>query len=184
MHDSKMPKVSVFIATSLDGFISRKDGSIDWLMRFNETVPAGEDCGYKEFMSSIDLIVMGRNTFEQVLTFGDWPYKGKNLVVLSSKLQVIPVHLKNMVTIENDNPKNLLIKFSGHGYKNIYLDGAITIQNFLQEGLVDELTLTTIPILLGEGKSLFGKIDKEIQLQLIESKPYSFGVVQTKYKII
>jgi len=184
MNENKKPKVSVFIATSLDSFISRKDGSIDWLMKFNETVPVGEDCGYKEFMSSIDLIVMGRNTFEQVLTFGEWPYKEKNLVVLSSKLKLVPEHLKNIVTIEFEEPKNLLVKLSSHGYQNIYVDGGVTIQNFLNEGLIDEITITTIPVILREGKPLFGNLNKDINLELIKSRSYPFNVVQTKYKII
>lgn len=183
MIENKRPKVFVFIATSLDGFISRKDGSIDWLTKFNEAAPPGEDCGYKEFISSIDLIVMGRNTFEQVLTFGEWPYNKIKLVVLSSKLKHVPEHLKKMVTLDSDTPKNLLLKLSSKGYKNIYLDGGITIQKFLNEGMIDEITITTIPILIGEGKPLFGHLNGDVRLELVQSKSYHFGVVQSKYNV-
>ena len=184
MDKNNTPKVSVFIATSLDGFISREDGSIDWLIKLQETAPQGEDCGYKEFISSIDTIIMGQNTFEQVLTFENWPYKGKDLIVLSSKFVTIPDKLKKSVTYSSNSPKNILSELFKNNSKGVYVDGGITIQSFLSDGLIDEITITTIPILLGRGKPLFGILKKDIHLELIQSKSYPFGgFIQTKYKI-
>lgn len=155
---------------SLDGYIARKNGSIDWLMKFNDTVPSGEDCGFKNFLNEIDLIIMGRNTFEQVLTFGSWPYGNKKMVVLSSTLKKVPTHLEENVSIENQPPKDLLEKISYLHYRNIYIDGGITIQSFLKQKLINTFTITTIPIIIGDGIPLFGNIKDDIGLKLIESR--------------
>src|SRR3569623_1788725 len=96
------PTASVFIATSLDGFIARKDGAIDWLESANTCVPDGEDCGYQEFMNSVDILIMGRNTFETVLAFAEWPYGDKRVVVLSSRYLAIPEALSNTVSASSE----------------------------------------------------------------------------------
>lgn len=177
-------KCSVFIATSLDGFIARRDGSIDWLERANQLVIPGEDCGYHSFIETVDILVMGRNTYEQVLTFSEWPYPEKKLIVLSSKGAHVPQLLTNKVSVTSESPQKLLERLSNSTIKHIYVDGGQTIQSFLNAGLIDEITITTIPILLGSGKPLFGSLKSDISLQHIFNKTYPFGFVQNKYKVL
>ena len=180
-----MTKCSVFIATSLDGFISRKDGNIDWLNDASATVPNGEDTGFGDFMSSIDALVMGRNTFEQVLSFeGEWPYGDTPVIVLSRTLKSIPENAPDTVSITADDPTTLVQRLSVEGFNHLYIDGGLTIQSFLAAGLIDEITITAIPIILGEGKPLFGPLSGDVKLELISSQGYEFGFVQSKYRIV
>ena len=177
-------KASVFIATSLDGYISRLDGSIDWLNEANAAVPPGEDCGYAQFMSTVDIIVMGRHTFEQVLTFDPWPFDGKRLVVLSSRPLAIPSQLASSVSASSESPAALIGRLSSEGGRtHLYIDGGKTIQGFLQAGLVDDITVTTIPVLLGAGRPLFGVLPRDMKLSLVSSKAYPFGFVQSTYRV-
>jgi dihydrofolate reductase len=176
-------KTSVYIATSLDGFIARNDGSIDWLLDANATVPTGEDCGYARFMASVDVLVMGRNTYEQVLTFDPWPYSDKRVVVLSTQKLGISAHLASGVSASSEAPAALLERLAREGAKHVYLDGGKTIQGFLAAGLVDQITVTVIPVLIRSGRSLFGTIDREHKLQLVSSKAYEFGFVQNTYVV-
>ncbi len=179
-----MTKCSVFIATSLDGYIARPNGSIDWLIKANETMPFSEDGGYSQFMSNIDAIIMGRTTFEQVLTFGEWQYKTTPLIVLSRSLKVLPKNTPDSVSLLSGNPKDLVGYLSATGLKRLYIDGGLTIQNFLKAGMINEITITVIPILLGAGKPLFGHLSHDIQLKLLETRTYNFGFVQSKYHVI
>jgi dihydrofolate reductase len=172
-------KVSVYIAASLDGFIARKNGDLDWLPASEES---GKDFGYVEFMSTIDHVVMGRNTFEKVLTFGGWRYN-KKVIILTSKDLNIPPELIDKVEALHLSPRELVDEIERRGIKHIYLDGGVTIQRFLRESLVDEMTITTIPILLGEGLPLFGKLEKDVELELLKSESFKNGFVQSKYKI-
>jgi len=174
-------RASVFIATSLDGFISRKDGSIDWLTEANTLVPAGEDCGYKAFSESVDIMVMGRNTFDLVRTFDPWPYGDKRVVVLSSRTVEIPEDWQKTVSSSSEAPGVLLGRLETEGFRHAYVDGGITIQRFLAAGLVNELTVTLIPVLLGEGRPLFGALKQDVKLKLVRSKAYDFGFVQLTY---
>lgn len=178
------PKVSVFVATSLDGFIARKNGSLDWLDRANTDVPHGEDGGFAAFMASIDVLVMGRNTFDQVQSFGQWPYGEKPLVVLTKRPLSIASELKRTVSTSQESPKDLLVRLGAEGTRHIYVDGGLTIQSFLNANLVDELTITLIPVILGEGKPLFGPQEKDIILKHIATKTLDFGFVQLKYEVI
>ena len=173
-------KISVYIATSLDGFIARKNGDIDWLTAVEA---AGEDYGYQEFISSVDLLVMGRHTYEKVLTFETWPYPDKKVIVLSSSHPPLPKELEDKVEVVNQSPRELLKTLDSTGSRNVYLDGGKTIQRFLREGLVDEMTITIIPILLGEGLSLFGPLEHDMKLRLMESKHFKNGLVQCKYRV-
>lgn len=175
-------KVSVFIATSLDGFIARPDGDVSWL---DEYEPPGEedDAGYSELFNKVDALVLGRGTFEKVLTF-EWPYGAKPIIVLSSTLLHVPEKLKDSVRIANSTPSDVLENMEADGYQHIYLDGGQVIQSFLREGLVDEITLTTIPILLGQGIPLFGSLEEDIKLKLLESRSWKNGFVQTKYQVL
>ena len=171
-------KVSVYIATSLDGFIARKNGDIDWLPA---PVEGGEDFGYAEFMSTVDCVVMGRNTFEKVLTFSGWHYD-KKVIVLTSRDLIIAPELIGKVDAIHLSLRELVREFERRGIRHVYLDGGVTIQRFIQEGLVNELTLTTIPILIGEGLSLFGMLKKDVPLELIHATSFTNGFVQKKYK--
>lgn len=172
-------KVSVYIATSLDGFIARKNGEIDWLTGGE----SGQDYGYAEFMSSIDHIVMGRNTYEKVLSFGGWPYE-KKVIVLTSRDLSIPPDLTDRVEALSLAPPDLTAELERRGAAHVYLDGGQTIQRFLRAHLVDEMTITTIPILIGEGLPLFGSLEHDIKLELLKSSSFENGFVQNKYKVL
>ena len=171
-------KISVYIATSLDGFIARTNGDIDWLTG----VTAAEDYGYAEFIATVDHIVMGRNTYEKVLGFGEWPYE-KKVIVLTSRDLIIPEALSGKVEAFNLSPSDLLRRLEIHDARHVYLDGGVTIQRFLREGLVDELTVTTLPVLIGAGLPLFGPLDGDVRLELLSSRSYSNGFVQNRYRI-
>ena len=175
-------KVSVFIATSLDGFIARSDGDVAWLDEY-ESLGDGEDGGYGELFNSIEAMVMGRGTFDKILTF-DWPYGAKPITVMSSSLTEVPEKLRGSVRIDDSTPIELLRKLEGEGCRHIYLDGGQVIQSFLQEGLVNDITLTVIPILLGQGIPLFGHLEEEIKLELRESRSWENGFAQTKYQVV
>ena len=172
----KMTKCSVYIATSLDGFISRTDGSIDWLNNANTFVPDGEDLGYADFMSSVDALVMGRNTFEQVLTFRAWPYGDKPVIVLSRQMKSLSGNLPDTVSLSGEEPEKLVERLSSKGWNHLYIDGGLTIQSFLKAGLIDEITITVIPILLGKGKPLFGPLLADIELELVKRGPLNLAL--------
>lgn len=176
-------RASVFIATSLDGFIARPDGSIDWLTRANAAIPSGEDCGYKEFMDTVDVLVMGRNTFEQVLTFDEWPYGTKPVVVLGRKGVAIPVTIGQTVSASREAPNVLVQRLTIEGAKHLYVDGGLIIQSFMRAGLLTEFIITVIPVLLGTGKPLFGPIELDVTLTHVSTKAYDFGFVQNKYRL-
>lgn len=175
-------QVSVFIATSLDGFIARPDGDVSWLDEF-ESMGEGEDGGYGELFNSIDTMVMGRGSFEKVLTF-DWPYGKKPITVMSKSLSEVPEKLKGSVRIDSSPPLELLDKLETEGCRHIYLDGGQVIQSFLREGLVDDMTLTIIPVLLGEGIPLFGHLDSDIKLKLLKFRSWANGFTQSKYQVL
>ena len=176
-------KCSVFIATSLDGFIARRDGDIDWLTEVGGANES-EDYGYKEFFDSVDTIVMGRNTYELALIFKEWPFAGKKVVVLSSRSPNVPANLSGEVEILSCSPAELVHRLSEQGARHLYVDGGKTIQGFLNAGLVQEMTITRIPILIGDGIPLFGKLDHDIKLQHVQTKAYRNGFVQSKYRIV
>lgn len=176
-------KSSVFVGTSLDGFIARPDGSIDWLLEANTLMPAGEDCGFAEFMNSVDVLVMGRHTFEQVLGFDTWLYGDKPVVVLSSRPISLPAGTPATVSTSSETPRQLVDRLGAAGARHLYIDGGVTIQRFLADGLIDEITITVIPILLGDGRRLFGSLGKDVRLELVATKPYDFGFVQLKYRV-
>jgi dihydrofolate reductase len=176
-----LAKCSVFIATSLDGFIARDDGSIDWLTKASELVPSGEDGGYKEFISTVDGLIMGRHSFEKVLSFDPWPYGELPVVVMSSKSIKIPTHLKHVST-SSETPLELVKRLTDEGFKHLYIDGGITVQNFIAAHLIHELTITIAPVLLGSGRSLFGPLAQDIELEHIETKCIGGGFIQLKYR--
>ncbi|UCD23721.1 MAG: dihydrofolate reductase [Gemmatimonadota bacterium] len=146
--------VYIYVATSLDGFIAGPNGELDWLLEVPN--PDQSDYGFAEFMSGIDAVVMGRNTFETVLSFGDWSYN-KPVFVLSYVLQDVPVRLAGKAEILNGDVGALVSQLEERGYRNLYVDGGRVIQSFLEQDLVDEMIITRVPILLGGGIPLFGK---------------------------
>jgi dihydrofolate reductase len=175
-------KCSVFIATSLDGWIARKNGEIDWLTAPNPA-GVGEDYGYKTFFDSVDALVMGRKTFELVLTFGEWPYADKRVIVLSSGSPQIPEKLSGKVEATSLSPADLVAQLSAQGVRHVYVDGGKTIQSFLRAGLIDEMILTRIPVLIGDGIPLFGELDADVPWQHIETQAYKSGFVQSRYSL-
>ena len=175
-------KASVYIASSLDGYIARNDGELDWITG-HENGDADEDFGYKNFMDSIDVIVMGRNTYEKILSFDFWPYSDKHVVVLSSGNPEIPVALRKGITIKNDPPKKIVESLSKEGFEHGYIDGGITIQSFLNAGLLDELIITRIPVLIGSGVPMFGELKQDIHLNHVKTTTFSNGFVQHHYRV-
>lgn len=172
-----MPNV-VYIATSLDGYIAKKDGGLDWLLKIPN--PDESDFGFSEFIKNIDAIVMGRNTFELVLTFGSWPY-AKPVFVLSSSLKSIPEKLAGKAELVNGDPGSVVIKLNERNFNNLYIDGGKTIQEFLKLNLIDEMIITQIPILLGDGIPLFGNLTKEQKFRLIKSEVLVNALVKNHY---
>ena len=168
----------VFIGTSLDGFIARKNGDIDWLVQYanNEAVDA-----YEKFMSSIDTIVIGRGTFEKVLSFPSWPYE-KKVFVLSTSIKEVPAALKEKVTILSMKPAEVLHYLSGKGFSNIYVDGGKVIQDFLIEDLIDELIISKVPVLTGSGIPLFGHLDGDLQFKHNRTETGTNGLVRSYYE--
>jgi len=176
-------KVSVFVATSLDGFIARRDGSIDWLNAANATMPEGEDCGFRAFLDSVDTLIMGRKTYEQVLSFGQWPYGRTPVVVLSHNAINIPAHLADTVTHFTGAPQALLDRLAAQGVEHVYVDGGSTIQGFLAQSLIDEITITRIPVVIGDGIPLFPQTKQDILLTHSRTISYTFGFVQSTYSV-
>jgi len=173
-------KNKVFIAKSLDGYIADKNGGIDWLHSIPN--PNNDDMGYKEFKNGIDALVMGRTTFETVVDFDvPWPYS-KPVFVLSNKLKEIPESHKDKAFLVNGTLTEILEQIHGKGYGRLYIDGGTTIRNFLKEDLIDEMVLTTIPILLGGGSSLFGELPNELKFELTETKTFLNQISQSHYK--
>ncbi|TDD96688.1 dihydrofolate reductase family protein [Actinomadura rubrisoli] len=167
---------AVFIATSLDGYIARADGDIGWLTSRGEQ--AG-DTGYDAFAAGIDTLVMGRGSYEKVLTFGGWPYEGKRVAVLSTRL---PEDADPRITVHRD--LDALVKdLADRGARRVYADGGQVVQAFLRAGLLDELTITTVPVLLGGGLPLFGALDRDIDLVHRSTRVLGAGLVQSTYTV-
>jgi dihydrofolate reductase len=178
------PAVAVFIATSIDGFIARPDGAIDWLLQAQAAAPAGEDFGYAGFMAGIDALLMGRKSFETVLGFDPWPYAGTPVHVMTRQAgYTLPAGLPGLVQLWHDEPARVLAALAAAGVRRVYLDGGELIQAFLREGLVDELTVTKVPVLIGQGRPLWGgglPADQRWQLGAVQHWPCGF--VQTRYR--
>ncbi|WP_416885437.1 dihydrofolate reductase family protein [Marinospirillum sp.] len=174
---------SVFIAASVDGYIATLDGGIEWLAKPEYNAAPLSGLTYEAFIASVDAIVMGRKTFEKVLSFDAWPYQGIQVVVLSSTDLFIPEQLADAVRHESGRPSDLVARLASMGMQHLYIDGGVTIQGFLKEGLIDEFTITRIPVLLGAGLPLFGGVSPTQQLTLIEAVASGNGFVQERYKV-
>ena len=172
-------KTIAYIGTSLDSFIARKNGDIDWLTQFanDEAIHS-----YEEFMKRIDAIVIGRGTFEKVLSFPSWPYE-KKVFVLSSTMKQLPDKLRGyQVTLLSMKPNELLNYLSGLDFLNIYVDGGKVIQDFLKEDMIDELIIAKAPILIGSGIPLFDYIDTDLPFKHIRTEVQSNGLIRSYYK--
>lgn len=172
-------EAEVFIATSLDGFIARLDGRLDWL-----PTDGGEPHGYDEFIQSIDAIVIGRGTFETVLGYESWPYETKPVFVLSSRLKSVDVPDGAVCELMAGDPAEIVARLSARGFRRIYVDGGDTIRRFLRRGLIQRLTITRVPILLGAGIPLFGQLDRDIRLDHVVTHSYPSGLVTSTYAVV
>jgi|SRR5580693_1048034 dihydrofolate reductase len=170
--------ISVFIGVSVDGFIARPDGALDFLPE-----GGGEPHGYNEFIAGIDAIVIGRKTFETVVAFPEWPYGKKRVVVLSSQRIDLPVEVGAVVEQTSGDPAEIVAKLAGSGAHDLYIDGGITIQRFLRAGLIQRLIITRVPVLIGEGISLFGSLPGDVRLIHIATQHYPNGLVKSEYQI-
>jgi len=170
---------SVFIGMSVDGFIARPNGDLDFL-----PPGGGEPHGYDEFMASVDALVIGRKTFETVLAFAEWPYGKKRVVVLSSRPLDFSAVRGGNVEQMSGTPEEIVSKLSASGSQHAYIDGGITIQRFLRAGLIQRLIITRVPVLIGEGIPLFGTLPHDIRLRHVVTKHYQSGLVQTEYEVL
>lgn len=170
----------VFVAKSLDGFIATKDGSTNWLNIPNSNKT---DYGYCEFTRKIDAIIVGRLTFEKALTYKPYPYS-KPVFVLSNTLKTVPINLQDNVEIVNGELKDIVKYIKSKGYENLYIDGGSTIQSFLKEDLIDIITITTLPVILGSGISLFKETNRIIYFNHCNTTTYENGIIKTVYKNI
>jgi dihydrofolate reductase len=171
-------KASVFIGTSVDGFIARPNGALDFL-----DAGGGEPHGYQEFIDTVDALVIGRNTYEIVLKFDTWPYGNKPVFVLSTRA-LDPAPAGAVVEQMSGNPAEIVSQLEARGLRHIYVDGGITIQRFLRAGLVHRLIITRVPVLIGEGVPLFAKLPRDIKLRHIATRSYESGLVQTEYEVM
>ena len=174
------PRCAVFIAASLDGFIARPDGGLDWLSVVER---AGQDYGYRAFVDGVDALVMGRKTYDTVLAFDAWPYEGKRCVVLT---HTPPATRRHDEEFASGAPAALLQRLALEGVRQVYVDGGDVIRQFIAAGVVDELTLSVIPVLLGDGIRLFGgggAGQGDVALRLVEARPFESGLVQLKYQL-
>lgn len=172
----------VFIATSLDGFVARSDHQIDWLTK----QPDGDDDGgYAAFEESVDAIVMGSGSFRTVLGFGQWHYQ-KPVYVMSSSIvdSDIPESLKDKVQITRESPADLMAKLDEQGMNRVYVDGGAVVQSFARQRLISDFTITLVPILIGSGIRLFGELDQDVDLELVETRELSNGMLQVHYRIV
>ena len=171
-------KASVYIGTSVDGFIARANGDLDWL-------PADpEPHGYDEFIASVDTIVIGRKTFETVLGFDSWPYGNKRVVVLSSNPVDFSKVVGGVVEQMGGEPADVVAQLAASGAEHAYIDGGITVQRFLRAGLIQRLIITRVPVLIGDGIPLFGSLPHDVRLQHIATRHYPSGLVQTEYEVV
>jgi dihydrofolate reductase len=172
-------KVSVFVGTSVDGLIARRNGALDFL-----PAGGGEPHGYDEFMATVDALVIGRKTFETVLAFPSWPYGEKRVVVLSSRALDFSAVRGGVVEQMAGAPAEIVAKLAARGVRHIYVDGGITVQGFLRAGLVQRLTITRVPVLIGEGIPLFGSLPRDIRLRHVATQAYASGLVKSEYEVV
>ena len=167
----------MFVGISVDGFIARTDGSFDFL-----DAGGNEPHGFEEFWASVDALVMGRKTYETALSFGTWPYGRKPVFVLSTQ-PLASAPRGAVVEHVSGDPRAIVAQLEARGIQHAYVDGGLTIQRFLEAGLIDRLTITRVPVLIGTGIPLFGALEKDIQLEHLGTRHYASGLVSSEYRV-
>jgi dihydrofolate reductase len=169
-------KASVFVGTSVDGFIARSDGSFDFLSNGGD-----EAHGYEEFIASIDAMVIGRNTLETVLAFPKWPYEKPVFVLTTRPMPPLPAGA--VAERLSGQPADIISNLAARGIAHVYVDGGITVQRFLRAGLIQRLIITRVPVLIGSGIPLFGELDHDVKLAHVATRTYASGLVQSEYSV-
>ncbi len=170
----------VYVGQSLDGYIAGPNGELDWLDEIDN--PEKDDFGYDTFMKKVDALIMGKNTFEKVMSFGMWPYK-KPVFVASNSLSSLPHSVDGKAFLIKGTPAEMAQILNKNGFTNLYIDGGALIQSFIKEGLIDKIIVTTLPIILGEGVSLFSNLPNRINLKLVGSEVLLNQLVKTQYEV-
>jgi dihydrofolate reductase len=171
-------KASVFVGVSVDGFLARRNGDLDFL-------PVNcEPHGYEEFIATVDTLVIGRGTFEIVMGFPQWPYGEKRVVVLSSRPLDLSRAPKETVEQMSGEPAEIVAKLTARGAQHLYVDGGVTVQRFLRAGLINHMTITRVPVLIGDGLPLFGGLPHDVRLRHIATQSYASGLVKTEYEVM
>ncbi|MCC2956089.1 dihydrofolate reductase family protein [Massilia sp. IC2-477] len=172
----------IFIATSLDGYIARPDGDIGWLLQRDDP---SEDHGYDEFIADKDCIVMGRGSYEKALGFDPWPYD-RPVLVLSRRLAgtAVPAALEGRVSFSDATPQQAMAQLAAQGVRRVYVDGGQLVQSFIRAGLVEDVVLSTVPVLIGAGCPLFGALARDVALALVASRSFPSGLVQSTYRFL
>ena len=189
-------KCSVFIAPSVDGYIAANDGTVQWLESAGTPLSEKDkesdlikqfNNAFSTFIQSVDCMIMGRKLMEVLSSFNltpeQWPYLDTKVIVLSNTLKEAPENLKDKVEIYSGKILDLMTKLENEGYKHAYIDGGTTITTFLELELIDEITLTQAPVLLGSGVPLFGKLSKQIQLEDAKATAFPNNFIEIKYKV-
>jgi dihydrofolate reductase len=170
--------VSVFVGTSVDGFLARANGDLDFL-----PAGGGEPHGYDEFIATVDALVIGRKTFEAVRAFPEWPYGDKRVVVLSSRPLDFSGVRDGVVEQMAGSPAEIVSRLAASGAHHLYVDGGITIQGFLRAGQVERLVITRVPVLVGDGIPLFGALPHDLRLRHVATQHYPSGLVKSEYRV-
>lgn len=170
-------RASVFVGVSVDGFIAREDGRLDFLPEGE-----GESHGYEEFFASIDAVVVGRNTFDTVMTFDNWPYGSTPCFVLSTH-DLPPLPDSAVAERMSGETKEIVALLEARGVRHAYVDGGVTIQRFLRDGLIDRIVVTRVPVLIGAGIPLFGALDADVLLRHVATRAFASGLVQSEYLV-
>lgn len=178
-----MTTAYVFIATSLDGYIARPDGAIDWLLQRDD---ASEDHGYAAFIADMEMIVMGRGTYDTVSAFAAWPYD-LPVLVLSEQLAdadaPVPEALTGKLRFSRLAPREVMAELAAQGVRRVYVDGGQLVQSFLRDGLIGAMVITTVPVLIGAGRPLFGALPRDVGVELVSSRSFPSGLVQSHYRL-
>jgi dihydrofolate reductase len=174
---------SVFVGVSLDGFIARRDGAYDFLPT------NGDPNGYKDFIATVDALVIGRNTFDIVRAFPKWPYDDRRVVVLSTRPVDFSTIRKKMAGGDrteqmSGDPAEIVSKLDARGFEHVYVDGGITVQNFLRAGMIQRIIINRYPVLLGDGIPLFGSLPHDVQLRHVATQHYPKGLVKSEYEVV
>jgi dihydrofolate reductase len=169
------PRVSVFIAQSLDGYIAADDDSLDWLLAAGAE---GEDYGFDAFLDDVDVVAMGSSTYEVIKDVPDLPYGGRPVHVFTTRTR----GPRDGFEFYARTPLEAVAHWQEHGVQHVYIDGGTVISQFLEAGLVDEITLTTVPLLLGSGKPLFHRIGTRTPLRLVDCQAFGSGMVSLRYR--